>query len=245
MGKLPMWFEVEHNQKLSGWELEVSLEDVLRMQAADAGVIIQRNPALLGVAEQALQTGFPLLEPAVVFRILKVDRLRHESLILHHGFELRARLVAEHFKSADYIVAALCSIGGGVEREAKGYFRQDPVLALALEGFGSAAAETLATEFCALVEQRASTTGMASSIPLSPGMVGWPVDEGQRQLFNILDASLIGVELTQSSMMVPVKTISLVLGVGEEIAAKGSTCDYCSMRERCHYRDHYIHVEKT
>ena len=70
----------------------------------------------------------------------------------------------------------------------------------------------------------------------------WKDDEGQWN--ETLPVSPIGVELTGSSLMLPVKTISLILGVGEDMNADGSTCDFCSMRERCQYRDHYLHVEK-
>ena len=238
------WFDGSSYQTLRDWELDIPIEDIIRMQSADAGEVIRRNPTLVQMAEKALAQGSPLLAPAVQYRVLKVEQLRHERLMLEAGAELQAKLLAEHLKSAEFVVLALCTIGAGIDRLAKEQFAQNPVYALALEGFGSAAVETLATEFCALIDEKASQCGMTSSIPMSPGMVGWPVDEGQGQIFGVLDTSAIGVRLTESSMMLPVKTISLVLGVGEALSSDGSTCDYCSMRERCHYRDHYLHVEK-
>jgi hypothetical protein len=238
------WFDGSEHQTLIDWELDIPIEDIIRMQSADAGKVIQRNPTLVLMAEKALVEGSSLLAPAVQYRVLKVEQLRHERLMLEAGVELQAKLLAELLKSAEYVVLALCTIGPGIDRLSKEQFTQNPVFALALEGFGSAAVETLATEFCALIDEKASQCGMTSSIPMSPGMVGWPVDEGQGQIFGILDASAIGVRLTESSMMLPVKTISLVLGVGEALSGDGSTCDYCSMRERCHYRDHYLHVER-
>jgi hypothetical protein len=239
------WLEQDGDQIIRDWTLDIPIEDIIRMQAADAEVVLQRNPTLVEMAERALEQGLGLLEPVVLFRVLKVEQFRHERFTLESGDELQAQLLTEHLKSAEFVVAALCSIGGDVEKLAKEQFRQNPVFGLALEGFGSAAVEALATEFCASIEEQAARTGMASSIPLSPGMVGWSVDAGQKQIFEILDTNAISVQLTESSMMLPVKTISLMLGVGAEIRADGSTCDYCSMRERCHYRDHYINVEKS
>jgi hypothetical protein len=237
------WFEFSGHQTLRDWALEIPIEDIIRMQSADAGEVIQRNPILVQMAEKALTKGSSLLTPAVHYRVLRVEQLRHERLQLEADIELHAQLLAEHLKSAKYVVLAICTIGAGVEQLAKEQFSENPVYALALEGFGSAAVETLATEFCAYIDNEASQLGMTSSIPLSPGMIGWPVDEGQRQIFGILDASEVEVQLTASSMMLPVKSISLILGVGEEMGVGGSTCDYCSMRERCHYRNHYLNVE--
>jgi len=77
---------------------------------------------------------------------------------------------------------------------------------------------------------------MQSTIPLSPGMIGWPVEESQHQIFALLDASRVGVVLTESSVMIPVKSISMVLGLGHDVSSDSRICDYCTMRETCRYR---------
>lgn len=236
------WFEQEGDRTRQDWVLEIPVEEILRMQAADAAVVQQRNPLLMDMAMQARTHGATLVKPAALYRIERLDGLRHERLLLKGGQELQSKLLSEHLKSATFIVIAVCTIGPGVEQLASREFARDPIYGLALEGFGSAAVETLATTFCTFVDQKAKLAGMTSSIPLSPGMVGWSVDQGQRQLFQLVDPSLIGVKLTESFMMSPAKTISLVLGVGDQMVADGSTCDFCNMRERCHYRDHYSHV---
>jgi hypothetical protein len=80
---------------------------------------------------------------------------------------------------------------------------------------------------------------METTIPLSPGMIGWSVAEGQSQIFALLDAAEIGVGLTEHGVMIPPKSLSMVLGIGPNMGTAGSTCDYCSMRETCRYQDHY------
>ena len=237
------WFELRGSRVLRDWSLDTAVEDVLRMQAANPDEIMRRNPALVRAAEKACEQGAPLLQPQVVFRVIQVNSLRHERLTLEEGFGLEGKLLLDHLKSASYVVFAVCTVGAGVENLAKAQFKQDPIFSLALEGFGSAIVERLVTEFCTIVDRKARDLGFSSSIPLSPGMIGWSVDVGQKQIFDTLETNRIGVELTESSMMLPVKTISLLLGVGTEMDADGSTCDYCNMRERCHYRDHYLTVE--
>ena len=70
-------------------------------------------------------------------------------------------------------------------------------------------------------------------------MLGWEVDPGQRQVFALLDAAQVGVRLTSSYMMSPNKSLTLVLGMGENLTTQGRTCDYCSLKETCRYQDHY------
>ena len=69
-------------------------------------------------------------------------------------------------------------------------------------------------------------------------MVGWPLEEGQPQIFNPLDASEIGVSLDPGTyLMRPLKSLSLVIGLGRDLNSAGQTCDFCSMRETCRYKD--------
>ena len=49
--------------------------------------------------------------------------------------------------------------------------------------------------------------------------------------------STISVELTEMNIMRPLKSLSMVIGLGTELGLQGSTCDYCTMREICRFRD--------
>jgi hypothetical protein len=70
-------------------------------------------------------------------------------------------------------------------------------------------------------------------------MVGWPVDQGQPQIFTLLDCEAIQVTLNESCMMTPNKSLSMVLGVGMDVSAVGTSCDYCSLKGVCKYQNHY------
>jgi len=70
--------------------------------------------------------------------------------------------------------------------------------------------------------------------------VGWPVADGQRQIFALLDAASAGVRLTEGYMMVPKKSTSMVIGFGREVEHAGESCDYCSMAATCRYRQEHI-----
>ena len=136
------WFEQEGDRTRQEWAFEIPVEEILRMQAADAAVVRKRNPFLIEVAEKARAKGGALVEPAALYRIEKLDSLRHERMLLKGGQELQSKLLSEHLKSATFIVIAVCTIGPGVEQLASREFARDPIYGLALEGFGSAAVET-------------------------------------------------------------------------------------------------------
>lgn len=222
---------------LRDWDLPLDVDQVLRAQGADPAVLRARRPALVDAAEQALQEGLAYLAPVAAYRELAVESLRHERLFLTGGV-LTGPLVAQHLRSAQQVVVLACTIGDALERVISEAMSEDPVRGLALDGLGSAAAEGLAAAAAAHFEDQARAQGLHTTIPLSPGMVGWPVEEGQAEIFSLVDGGEAGISLTSGGMMVPRKSISLVLGVGKDVAAEGRSCDFCNLRETCRYQDH-------
>ena len=221
------------------WKLDIDADMVLRGQGADAETIRQRRPRLVDIADRAVAEGVSLIDPVVIYRQLPVESLRHERLTLAGGAVLSGALLAQHLAPAEQIVLIVCTIGKALEQRVAELIRADPPYGLALDGFGSVAVEALGVAACTRFEEQAAREAMHTSIPLSPGMIGWPVDVGQMQIFSLLDAEQIGVTLTESAQMVPRKSTSMVLGISHTAFSEGRTCDFCSLRETCRYQDHY------
>ncbi len=225
---------------LDKWDLRLDVDAVLRGRGADPAAIRRRSPRLIESARKALAEGSLLLQPRVKARRLLVKDLHHERLKLEGGGRLSGELLVKHMGGAQEIVIVLCTVGEALERRVAKVFKEDAAYGLALDGVGSAGVEALANAVCALFEEEATKEDCQVTIPLSPGMVGWPVEQGQPQIFDLLDAGEIDVRLTESMMMVPRKSLTFVLGIGRELIAGGRTCDYCSLKETCRYQDHYV-----
>jgi hypothetical protein len=149
-------------------------------------------------------------------------------------------LISQHLRAAKQVVGVLCTIGDRLEEKVSEVMGEDPAYGLALDGLGSAAVESLANVVCHQFETQTAEKGYRASIPLSPGMLGWSVEVGQREIFDMLGDDNAIVRLTSSSMMIPRKSLTMVMGFGPEVGNEGHPCDYCSMRETCRYKDHYV-----
>jgi hypothetical protein len=222
---------------LRDWELTLEVDAVLRGQGGDPKIIRARDGRIVRLAERALEEGTSFLDPLVVYRWLAIESMRHERIVLEGGASLTGSLITEHLAPAKQVVVALCTIGDRLERWVSQVMADDPAYGLALDGLGSAAVESLANAACYHFETQAVEKGYRATMPLSPGMEGWPVDVGQQEIFNLLRGEHAGVRLTSSSMMVPRKSLTMVIGFGPEVGSPGRPCDYCSMRETCRYRD--------
>lgn len=69
---------------------------------------------------------------------------------------------------------------------------------------------------------------------LSPGNCGWPM-EAQKTLFKLLPDSFLGISLSQSGMMSPLKSLSGIVGLGSNVKYKHTDCRQCPSTN-CIYR---------
>lgn len=224
---------------LTDLSFELTVDQVLLGQGADPAIIRARRPMLVEAAERALDDGAPLLRPVVAYERRDVKEILHERILLDGGAALTGPLVARQLLGARSVVAMVCTIGPALEQASLRCAMEDPVHSLALYGVGSAAAEALSTAACSHFGQQAAVSGLQTTIPLSPGLDGWPVERGQPEIFRLVDAAAAGVTLLPSLVMKPVKSVSLVIGIGEQFDADARVCDFCAKRTTCTFQSHY------
>jgi hypothetical protein len=227
---------VEVEQKET-WTLEITADDVLRGQGADPAAVKARSPRLFQLAEEALEEGLRLAQPQVAEERFSIASVEHDRLQLKGGASLKGEGIVHHLAPATEIAVVVCTVGAALDERSSAVMDDDIVRGLALYGVGSAAVEALANAFCRQVDLEAAERGLRTTIPLSPGMIGWAVEEGQPQIFELVDAGRIGVALNPGGVMTPLKSLSMMIGLGRNVAEQGRTCDYCAMKETCRHRD--------
>ncbi len=223
-----------HSESLTDFELTLSADDVLRGQGADPNIIRHRRPKLVLAAEQALVLGAALLEPRAELVELPVLELKHEKLVLEGG-RLSGSLIARQIGAAKFVDLVVCTVGDKIETTIKQLESSDIILAFALDGLANAAVDELSRQVCAQISERASSKGLKSSTPISPGAPEWPVETAQFEVFHLLGSQPAGVTLTSSAMMRPRKSASFVVGIGKEMSST-EPCDLCSLQDICRFR---------
>jgi hypothetical protein len=220
---------------LKDFDLSLTVDDVLRGEGADPEVVRIKRPALVKTAMIALERGSAKLHPVAKLRRMKVSEHRHEFILLQGGIKIANPMVARHLAGAEDIVLAICTIGLELENYSSSLIKDEPLLALAIDGLGNAAIERISQDICGQLGDEVKEKGLNTSVPISPGLPEWPVEAGQPQIFTLLDPSQIGITLSSGGMMIPKKSISFMLGIGHGMA-QTDLCELCSLRERCYYR---------
>ncbi len=94
---------------------------------------------------------------------------------------------------------------------------------------GTEIAEAMVRFVTARIIEEADKSGFKITHSYSPGHCSWHVRE-QKQLFSLLPEKPCGVELNESSLMRPVKSVSGIIGIGESVGFMPHECEICGMK---------------
>lgn len=97
---------------------------------------------------------------------------------------------------------------------------------------GSMIAERTADLMEELLQAQISPKGLSRTNRFSPGYCGWHVKE-QPLLFDLFAPEPCGIHLTDSCLMIPIKSVSGVIGIGHEVKRRDYTCGLCNL-ESCY-----------
>ena len=111
----------------------------------------------------------------------------------------------------------------------------DMVHTFVADAFGSVIAEHTADVMEQYLQTEIDTRGWRHTNRFSPGYCGWHVSEQQR-LFPLFGVERpCGVRLTDSSLMVPIKSVSGVIGLGPKVRKLEYSCGLCDFKD-CYKR---------
>lgn len=226
----------EPSQIRSDWQLAIAVDMVLRGQGAEPQKIRARQPQLIALAERAIAEGNALIHPQVAFRRLDICGVSRSCVTLRGGSELHGFGIARKLAACQGVFLAVATLGKKLEEEMDKASKENLPLQFALDGFGTAAIGALSNAACRFFAALALKDGLRATTQFYPGMRGWPLAEGQTQIFSLVDAHSIGVALNPSFLMVPRKSLSLAVGFGTHAQPAGHLCDECSVSAKCRHK---------
>jgi hypothetical protein len=202
-------------------DLTIDDEEILRLLAHQKRKEKTSKTKISNLIEETMALSRNLLHPQGMFKIVDKKILKGEPF----------------FEGLDKIALGLCTIGDELENKVT-ELNQKGELArgVILDAIGSVAAESAADflnlQICDWCQKR----GWGTSQRFSPGYGNWSL-EGQKLIFSLLPAERIKVRLNQSCMMIPRKSVSFAIKIGEEFRSlrKKRMCEICNLKN-CPYR---------
>ncbi len=193
--------------------------------------------------EEAIADAHKLKDIRATYRIIDgVDIKDVTSVIAANGHEFRiGKTICREILGSDRLAFFICTAGVTISEKSVRLLKgDDPVLGYIYDVLGSAIAEAAGDKMQETLKNDAAESGKKITNRYSPGYCNWNVAD-QHKLFSLFGDSSIGVKLTPSALMHPVKSISGIIGIGKEVEYRGYQCALCSSKN-CIYRT--IRAEK-
>lgn len=189
--------------------IKIPREEVLRLlkHSKETTIVDQKTADLIN---QLIEEGRHLAEPRAIYADYWVKSVGEHSVVMEgSGFDLLGKSTAHRLWNAKKVTLFIVTIGPNLEKKIA---EQESITNSAiLDAVGSAAVESAVNYINELTDSRAREAGFKTIKRFSPGYGDWELKE-QKGLLHQLNASQIGVTLTDAHLMQPEKSVSGVIG---------------------------------
>ena len=211
---------------------DLNKKDALRyMGQAD----LSCDERLEGLMERCEKQLLSVIKPRYIYKCFDIREVCDGIAVEGTNFVLKGNDVKNHLKGCNKAVLMCTTLSADVDRMIRVAQLKDVLEALALDCLASTAVEQL----CDKVELRIRKDFADYEMTWRYG-VGYgdlPISQ-QKDFLNVVNASkVIGLNVTDSFILTPRKSVTAVIGLSKEkIAPAKRGCAICTLRETCAYR---------
>jgi len=183
-----------------------------------------------------IQAGYRLLD-------VKESEDRNDGLFIGGKFFKLQEIVTSKLRNSEKAALFVCTIGQAMEIWVKkSYAEGDAALSYLVDAVASATVEQATDVLHDQIKKQMQMRGLKITNRYSPGYCNWSVVE-QHLLFSFFPYNFCGIILTESALMVPIKSVSGIVGAGTAVKRVDYTCDVCGVKD-CTYRSIRIAKEE-
>jgi hypothetical protein len=221
------------------------METVVHVVPIDAARLIPKWPDLqiaLGYRDTAIPEQIhhlldellpdvsPLLAPTGAFAVPppETTSVSTSDVICGDTVLHTAPMITKRLRESSAVAFFVATIGSGLETVVKNRAQDDMVGAFILDAIASTVVELVADQVEHTVMRYAEAQGWKITNRYSPGYCGWSVAE-QHKLFSFFPDNICGVSVTPSALMIPIKSISGIIGLGPAVRYRDYECSLCDL----------------
>lgn len=159
-----------------------------------------------------------------------------EGTITIDGISLEVgKQVCSYIRGSEYLSLFLCTSGTLFEKLSEELnHKGDFMEAFIVDAIGSLTVEKAMDEIQKSLQQTLEQDKMKISNRYSPGYCNWHLSS-QQLLFSLIGNNATGISLTESCLMLPIKSVSGIIGIGHDVKKRDYGCAICN-NATCIYR---------
>ena len=159
-----------------------------------------------------------------------------KNVLLGDKLILTDKIIASSLREAETVIIFLFTAGIQYEIRSRDLMRHDDqIKGYVVDTLGSIVVELAVDRLRQDLENQLAASSLKMTNPYSPGYCGWPVSD-QSKLFSFFPDGFAGITLSESSLMIPIKSVSGIIGAGKKAKKRAYRCEICDLAT-CIYRN--------
>jgi hypothetical protein len=149
---------------------------------------------------------------------------------------LRGVDITRHLSGCTQAVLMAATLGAGADSLINRWKRADPVRSLVLDACASQLIEERCNELERQIWVEAAASGLTATRRFSPGYGDLSLDI-QPGILEALNATgMIGLTCTEHCILLPRKSVTALVGLGENADRRAGGCESCNLSDTCSFR---------
>ncbi|MGB9803559.1 Vitamin B12 dependent methionine synthase activation subunit [Desulfofundulus sp.] len=187
------------------------------------------------LVNEVLQEAHRLARAEAVCKTVPVVKTTGTQIFLAGGQALTSSLLVRLAGTAESMLLVVCTLGHLIDRRMEEYSKKGLAAhAYFLDVAATCIIEAAGRQLVAKIKSQLEACGLKTTIPLGPGHSYWKNLQDQRIIYDLVNPSTIGVNILKSGIMLPKKSLSMVMGIGRQLPPSAENhCYYCSMGRKC------------
>lgn len=226
------WEQIDMNR------LDIPLKEVYSFMGYKDGVPDART---VRTTEYLLRESALFLRPQFKYLILdgSIDLDSNKLTLVGQGGPVTfdaGKIICRQLRGAQKFAVFVATVGPGYFQWTDAVKRRDDMFqAYAMDCVGSQIVESVADYMETVLQNEIEPAGFKRTNRFSPGYCGWHVS-AQPALFSLFGESRpCGIELTETCLMLPMKSVSGIIGIGPDVRYLPYTCGICDKKD-CYKR---------
>ncbi len=195
--------------------------------------------------DEVLEKASTLCLPRGGYKIFNIDpsKIKPDGIYIENTFYKMDKIITGQIKKSEKAAVFVCTIGSAMELWSRELFIQgNPMLGYIVDTVASAAVESTADFLHSQIGIAVSVEELKITNRYSPGYCNWSLTD-QHLLFSLLPKGFCGISLSESALMLPVKSVSGIIGIGRDVRFIKYICDRCGT-EDCTYRPYFLAMNR-
>lgn len=189
------------------------------------------DPQILAEIEAKIELVDRLATPLATYEKFTLEIIDEKLMLAEAGIHLLGNDITKHLNNSTHCYILLSTLGIEVDRQIKKEGYTSTLSALIMDAVATEYIEKFNIELIAEIQK--IENGKFLTTPFATGYGDFPLSQ-QKELITACDGTKkIGINLTNDNIMIPKKSISCLIGIGDTPHFNEKSCMDCNFSDSC------------